>query len=1134
MSLQFIMGPSGSGKSHYLYHNFIEQSNLHPEQQFILLVPDQYNMQAQKDYIQASPKKGLLNVEILSFGRLAHRILEENGGMDKVILDEVGKSFVLRKVVENCMPNLKIISGQIKKVGYIEELKSAISELAQYGIHPEDMDEILARMEEGSSLFYKMRDLQLIYTEFQAYMQGKYLTGEERMDLLCEVVSQSRLLKNSVIALDGFTGFTPIQKKLIRRLLNVSEKMLVSVAMSERENPFVYKHPYQLFCLSKQTVTSLMDIAREEDVVIEEPVYLYDNPTYRFRENPAMAFLSKHLFVAGDAKFDKEQESIRIVGAKTPREEVEEIARQIRRMVRKDGYRYRDIALVSPAMDAYGYLIDEVFADYNIPVFMDSKRSILLNSFVEYLRSLLDMTEQNFTYEGVFRYLRTGMTRFSMDEVDRLENYVRATGIRGYKRWSEEWYCTTRMVQEPELEELNALRSQFVEDIDTTVEVLKRRNKTVLDITTALHTLFIKNGLQQKVKEYEVYFANEGKAKLAKEYAQIYRIVMDLFDQLVTLLGEEKISLREYCTLLDAGLSYAKVGTIPPTLDSVVVGDITRSRLPEVKSLFLMGMNDAYIPGNAEQGGFISDYDRQQMSQLDVQLAPTAKEKTYIQKFYLYLVMSKPSEHLNISYSKVSSEGKAMRPSYVIGDLKKMYPYLKERQVDLQEKEWTGKGGMQYLVRGLQKRQKGISEEWKEVLRWYKQEPKWREKAEQILKAAYYHKPEDQLTEEVARRLYGSILRNSVSRLEKFMSCAYAHFLSYGLQLQEREEASFRAMDFGNVFHKALELFSRKLNEKGYTWTNVPEELRGELIEESVDESTLEFQGSMLFESARENYAIARIRRMLYRTVWALTYQLEQGDFAPDGYEVRFKRSFPLFEDCSMQLGGVIDRMDVCIEEEKVYVKIIDYKTGSKEFDISSLYHGLQMQLITYMTVAMEMQKDRWPDKEIIPSGIMYYQISDPLVEDREDPQKEKEEILKNLRPNGLLNNQMENIYHLDREIGSSSLVVPAGKTKSGTLTKHTKAISGVQWKKLMNYSKKQLHTIGTKIMQGDIQISPYMQKENVGCRTCPYITICKFDEKIPGYQYRDLETMSTEEVLEAIGEEEETWESNSQQSNKK
>ncbi len=1120
MSLQFVMGPSGSGKSHYLYQNFIEQSELHPEKHFILLVPDQYNMQAQKDYIQASPRKGLLNVEILSFGRLAHRILEENGGMDRVILDEVGKTFVLRKVVEKCLPNLKVISGQVKKIGYIDELKSAISEFAQYGIRPEDMDTILERMEQGTSLFYKMKDLQLIYAGFQEYMQGEYITGEERMEILCELAMQSKLLRDSVIALDGFTGFTPIQKKLIRRLFSVSEKVMVSVEIGKKEEPFIYRHPYQLFALSKQTVTSLVQIAKEEGIALEEPVYLNEALEYRFQNNPAMAFLSEHLFVSGDAKYSEFQDNIKIRVATSPRQEVEAVARRIRRMVRTEAYRYRDIALVTPAMDTYSYLISEVFAEYDIPIFMDSKRSILLNSFVEYVRSLLDMVEQNFTYESVFRYLRTGMTGFTTDEVDRMENYVRATGIRGYKRWSEEWTRTTRMADEVELAMLNTLRSRFLAYIDETAEVLKRRHKTVKDITTALHALFIKNQLQQKVKEYEVYFANEGKAVLAKEYAQIYRIVMDLFDQFVTLLGEEKLSLREYCELLDAGLAYAKVGTIPPTLDSVVAGDIERSRLPEVKAVFLLGMNDAFVPGTNEKCGFISDYDREQMAQMNVELAPTAKEKVYIQKYYLHLIMSKPSKFLYISYCKVSSDGNAMRPSYVINQLKQMYPLMEELQDDEDIAEWTVQGGMRYLVRGLQQKSQGLSDEWKEVFRWYRQKEEWTAKVEQILTATSYCKPDDRLTEEVARKLYGNILRNSVSRLERFMSCAYNHFLAYGLQLQEREEASFRALDFGNVLHKALELYANKLKANDYSWNDVPDEVRETLIEESIDESTTAYQGSALFESARENYALERIKRMMYRTVWALSYQLEQGDFVPDGYEVSFKRSYPLFDDCSMQLRGVIDRMDVCVDGDKVYVKVIDYKTGPTTFDISSLYQGLQMQLITYLDIAMQMQQDKWRDKEVIPSGIMYYLIKDPIIDDPNDALKEEENLLKELKPDGLLNSRLENIHHLDREIAGASLVMPAQENKDGTLSKRSKVINDLQWKKLLDYSAEQIRVIGTQIMKGDIDVAPYMKGDHSSCEKCKYKTICKFDERIAGFEYRNLSKMSMEEVLESIGEE--------------
>lgn len=1125
MSLQFILGPSGSGKSHYLYQNFIEQSEKHPEIRYILLVPDQYNLQAQKDYVKMSPRQGMLNVEILSFGRLAHSILEENGGIDKVLLDEVGKSFVIRKVVENCLPRLHVIGSQIKKVGYIEELKSAISEFAQYGIHPEDMGNILEKMEQKGSLYYKMKDLQTVYAGFQEYMQGAYITSEERMELLCEMAGQSKMLRNAVIALDGFTGFTLIQKKLLRTLLKVCAKVMVSVAIDGKEDPFVYKNPYELYGLSKQTVSALMKLAKEEQVGLEEAITFYQRPVYRLAKAPALEFLSEHMFTTTDVRYAETQENVQILSATNPRAEMELIASQIRNLVRTKGYRYRDIALVSPAMDTYASLIHEVFEDYGVPVFMDSKRSILLNSFVEYLRSFLEMVEQNFTYEGVFRYLRTGMTSLSVDDIDCLENYIRATGIRGYSRWQTEWTRTTRMVGETELIRMNEIRARLVEDIADTVEVLKRRHKTVRDITVALHQLFLKKEMQQKVKEYEVYFANEGKAVLAKEYSQIYRIVMDLFDQFVSLLGEEKLALREYCELLDAGLSYAKVGTIPPTLDRVMAGDMERSRLPEVKAVFLLGMNDVNIPGNTETTGFISDYDREQMAKLQVELAPTAKEKIFIQKFYLHMVMSKPSQLLCVSYSRVSSEGKAMRPSYVVHDLKRRFVRLTEKNETDFSIEWTHRGGIKALVRGLQQKSKGVSTEWKELLRWYKQQPQWQAKVEEILQASLYRKPEDALTQDVARKLYGNMLHNSVSRLEKFMSCAYAHFLSYGLRLQEREEASFQAMDFGNVFHKALELYATKLKKEGYTWASVPEDKRQIFVEESVDESTLALQGTALFESAREHYAITRIRRMMYRTVWALSYQLEQGDFEPDGYEVRFKRSFPLFEDCSMQLSGIIDRVDVCVEDEKVYVKVIDYKTGAKEFDISSLYHGLQMQLITYLTMAMQMQSDRWPNKEIIPSGVMYYQISDPIIQDPMDPEKEELELLKELRPNGLLNSRIENIYHLDREIGSSSSVVPAGMKKDGELTKHTKAIGENEWKMLMDYSTHKLCDIGMQIMRGDIRISPYMRKDKAGCGYCPYATICKFDERIPGYRYRELEVMDTEEVLERIGKEGETWE---------
>lgn len=1123
MALQFIMGPPGSGKSHYLYEKVTKASLEHPETNYIVLVPEQFTMQTQKDLVMASPRKGIMNVDVLSFGRLAHRIFEETGGNQRKVLDDVGKSFVLRKIAGDCEAELRVLGSNLKKTGYIGEVKSVISEFTQYDIQEETLEQMIEEVKDSSNLYYKLQDIKTIYHGFREYLREKYITGEELLDVLCTVVGESKILKDSVVVLDGFTGFTPVQNKLLRELFGVCKRVVITVTMEQKENPFSYKHPYQLFALSKQMVTSLITIAKETKTDVEEPIYLYDRPIYRFRENTALAFLEAHLFRYSKEQYEKEQDCIQVYCAKNPKEEVDFAAQKIRNLARTRGYRYREIAIIASDLNTYGNQIEKIFGEYQIPIFMDHKRSILLNSFVEYVRSLLAMVEQNFSYESVFRYLRTGLTGFSDEEIDIVENYVIALGIRGYKKWQEKWIRRARGMEETELERINDIKERFLIQVEDVTMVLKKRNKTVSEVTKALYDFLVKGELQKKVKEYEIRFGNDGELALEKEYGQVYRIVIELFDKFVELLGEEQIALKEYCELLDAGLEEAKVGVIPPSLDQVVAGDIERTRIKDIKAVFLLGANDMYIPGKENAGGILSEHDRELFQKGGVVLAPGAKEKAFIQKFYLYLLMTKPSEQLYVTYSKVSADGKTLRPAYLIQDLRRMYKKMEIQDADCQpdKKELTPKSGFAYLIEKLQKKHEGLGTEWQELYTWYRQNPKWRKKIEQIVEACFYEKPKDGLTTRTAQRLYGTILENSVTRLEKFSACAYAHFLSYGLNLREREEYTFQAIDLGNIFHSAIEHFAKKLEAEGYTWTTLPEVRREELIEESVEESIVDYGNTILYSSARNEYIIKRLKRMMRRTVWALTKQLEKGDFMPGGYEISFggasglsTSDIALDGHGRMRLRGKIDRVDICEDEDNVYVKVIDYKTGAKAFDLGELYYGLQLQLVLYLNTALELESRKNHGKTVIPAGIFYYQMKDPIVDKEKDEEKLEKKILKELRLDGVVNAREEVVRHLDREISGNSLVVPIGRNKDRSLSKASKTATQEEFELISEYAKKQMKQIGTRILEGETEVSPYELGTMTGCSYCPYKAICGFEEKIPGYEYRRLQKLKKDEAL--------------------
>lgn len=996
----------------------------------------------------------------------------------------------------------------MKKLGYISEVKSALSEFDQYDIGEEELRQMKAAAGENSRLYYKLQDLEVLYIGFKKYLEDRFITKEELLDALCRVVKGSDILKESTIVLDGFTGFTPVQNRLLGELLEVCREVIVTVTMDDRENPYVYKHPYQLFALGKHTVTSLIQIAAERKVSVEDPLCLYERPLYRFCDNSAMEFLERNIFRYSKECYKEKQGAVRVHVARNPREEAMKAAGRVRNLVRTKGYRYRDIGVIVSNMEVYGDDLGQAFDLYEIPVFMDHKRSILLNSFVEYIRSLLNMVKDNFSYESVFRFLRTNLSGFTYGEVDELENYVIALGIRGYKKWQESWIRRPKYLEEENLEILNHNRVRLVEKVDTLVYVLRQRSKTVKDVTMALYEFMVREELQLKLQRQSEAFQEAGELALAKEYSQVYRILIELFDKFVELLGDEKVTMDEYLKLLDAGLEEARVGVIPPGIDQVVVGDMQRTRLKDIKALIFVGANDTFLPGALIRSGLLTERDRDKFATGKIHLSPGGKEKAYEQKFYLYMNLTKPSETLDIYYSKVSADGKSIRPSYLIQEMQRLFSGLEiedEEKQAFSAQEWTPKLGMQKVIRGFQDGN-AMDQEWQELYSWYKRQPQWQYRVEELMKSGFYTRPADGLTKEVAKQLYGEHFQDSITRIERFSACAFAHFLTYGLRLRERQTYEFQPLDLGNVCHSALEYYSRKLKEEHLSWTEIEEEKRQEYIDDSVEHAISDYGNSVLYSSARNEYMIERMKLLLTRTIWALTKQLEAGDFVPVAYEMRFE-------------NGKIDRVDLCKDKDKVYVKVLDYKTGSKAFDVVALYHGLQLQLMVYMDAAVKMTQKHYPDSEVIPAGVFYYRLNDPLVEKKVVGEEEEiwQKVLKELKVDGVMNLKDETLEHLDHCQVGESAVIPVKYNKNGSLSKNSKVASEQEFEVMMRHALGKVLKVHRKILSGEVAAFPYRRKQESGCDYCAYRHICGFDQKIPGYKYRDIFEMTQSEVIAAM-----------------
>ena len=1134
MALQFVLGGSGAGKSTYVFDKIIERSMQEEDKNFFILVPDQFTMQTQMEFVNRHPRGGILNIDVLSFSRLAYRIMQETGGKQAPVLDDIGKSLVLRKVAEELKEEVPVLGGNLKKLGYIHEVKSAISEFMQYGIDYEKYEQMLEYAGKRGGLYGKLKDLGVLYRGFGQYIKDKYITTEEIYDRLADGLERSALIRNSVIVMDGFTGFTPVQNQVIEKLLMLSEELYMTITL-DKNAVEANADPGELFSLSRKTLRTMEELAQKNQIEIKPWIWIKDRGK-RFADSPQLKHLEQYLFRYPYPQMKQEGQEISIREAENMESEVRSTCREIRKLL-KEGYSYRDIAVITGDLGAYGSLIEEIFQEYDIPLFMDQTRKITLNPFIEYIRSAIQVQVKQFSYESMFHYLRSGMVDIDREMIDRLENYCLAYGIKGRKAWST-LFCSRKeesggnteyhKKQQKELEELNHIRDKIVSDF----MLLKGGKQTVRKQAAQLYEFLTKNQCQWKLKTYESAFKEAGERAKEKEYARIYKLVMELLDQLVRLLGDEVMSWEEFGQILDAGFGEIQVGIIPQEVDMVVVGDMERTRLKQVKALFFLGVNDGRIP-KTSGGGIISDLDREFLAEGDFELAPTPRQQMFIQKFYLYLNVTKPSHKLYLSYAKLNAEGKSMKPSYFIDNIRKLYSDLtiESRKDNTWEELLTRSEVRSYGAGLLSDYKQGIGDSEQEarlmaLLKVLQEEESGNRWVEDLLDGAFYAYEGGTISKESARILYGTIIHSSVSRLEKMASCAYAHFLQYGLGLKEREEYSFEAVDMGNVFHKILEIFAGKLAGKNYTWMDFPLDEGRKILKSALESYAVTYGNTILYATARNAYALEKMERILWRTVRILQYQLQKGKFIPKNYEISFSAledldavKISLSEHEKMYLQGRIDRLDTYEEDNNLYVKVMDYKSGEQQFQLAAFYYGLQLQLVVYLNAAMELQKKQNPEKKVIPGAFVYYHISDPMVEGKEGMDEEEIEnlIRRQLRVSGIINKAPEVLTGLDKSHEVKSDVIPVEYKKDGELSSRSAVMSEEQIEILQRYAEKKVESLGQEIARGNIAMNPKVYKDREACTFCQYKNVCDFDSRLQGHEKEKLKDLEPEEIWKEI-----------------
>lgn len=1131
MSLKLILGSSGAGKTRYIYDEVIKKSMENPDRNYIIIVPEQFTMETQKDIVELHPRHGVMNIDIVSFNRLAFRVFEELGINRLSILDDTGKTLVLRHVIEENKQKLKLFGDKIKYFGFVEEMKSSISELYQYGISPEELLQVIEQTKGHKNTSMKLSDIQLIYEAFRKYVRDMsgddtaYITKEEVLSRLCESVADSGIIKNSEIYMDGFTGFTPVQNRLVSLLLGHCHRVNITLTISEEECkkltvagfPEVKEH--ELFAMSKDTVNGLFAMASQYKIPVDEPVVIAQSQKSRHGENRVLEHIERHLFRYRDTEKISigtgEDIPLAIYAADNSMREAAFVAEKISAMVMESRgrLRYRDIAVVTGDLEEMKRNIARAFNSREIPYFMDNKRSLIRNPFVNVIRSILEMADDNFSYESVFAYLKNDLSVLEPAETDILENYVLGCGIKGRKAYSEPFKKRYKGISDEEFKQCEAVRQKLMSLVGSFFDY-NLKDMTVKEISDAVRQFVTEQQFESKLLDMCEEFKAQENHSLAAEYSQTYKLVMELFDKLDSLLGQEKLTLKEYRRLLDDGFDEIKVGIIPMVMDQIVVGDIQRTRLNHIKVLFVMGVNDGIIPSHGGKPGLLSQNDRTILKNLNMELSPTAREQGFIQKFYLYLNLTKPSHKLIMTYSLSASDGTALRPSYLIGTMREMFSdcHVKSCAAEIKDKVISKDGAFDMTVSAIRKYgSEDMDALWLELFSYFKEDKKYREALDRAIAGAFYMNNDSVLDRTVAGALYGDSLGHSVTRLEKYAACAYAHFLSYGLKLAERPVYEIKPADMGNIFHEAIELFSRRIVEKDLDFRNISEETRKAIVGEIVEQVTENYGGQVFKSSARNNYMIEKIRRVTDRSAWAILEHIKRGNFNPEDFELKLRE-------------GRIDRVDKLSTDSDIFVKIIDYKSGSTAFDPVEVENGLQLQLIYYMDTMVKRERAIHPGKNVEPAGAFYFNIKDPVIDFEEslmDDNELAERLLQEYRMSGAVNSREEVITGIDRDIatnGKGSDIMRAKYGDVGTdmrVESSAGIMSAENFQKLIERVKDKVAQMTTEIMDGRIDINPYKKGQYAPCDYCKFKRVCAFDNRQFDNKYRRLNTSGVKELQE-------------------
>lgn len=1165
MSLRFILGRAGSGKSELCLEEIRQELRMSARGRTILyIVPEQMTFQAQVALHHGI--SGSVRAQVFSFSRLAWKVLQEAGGASRLHIDGAGVHMLLRKIVEARKQELTVFQKASEQTGFLEQASRMISELKRHNVNPSQLYAIWQEADQKGKkaqeilLANKLHDLQLLYEDFERSLIGRYLDSEDYLQLLAEKIPYSRYVKDAIVYVDGFHTFTPQEVNVLKHLLLAGAEVTVALTMEHAPNGGMQE--LDLFYPSSGSYEKLVRMAKESRIAMGDHVLLKEQK--RFEKSQSLAHLEKY-FDTRPYKYFGQEPDVSLYSAANRRAEAEAVAREIRRLVRENGYRYRDIAVMVRNGHSYYDVLKTIFPDYNIPYFVDEKRSMLHHPLIELIRSALEVITGNWRYDAIFRCVKTellyplGAEKDKLrEDMDEFENYCLSYGIQG-KKWtsSERWtyrryrsleqYTEKQTDSEREIEDkLNEIRTLIAKPLLQLQNRFKRA-KTTMQMCEALYLFLDDLKIPKKLDALRLKEEEEGNLLFASDHDQVWQEVIDLLDKCVEMLGEEKLSRDMFIKVITAGLEALQFANIPPSLDQVLVANIDRSRLANVRAVFVIGANEGVIPSAPSDEGVISDEEREMLFTVGVELAATSRQKLLEEQFVLYHTLTRASERLYVCCPLADEEGKTLLPSSLFKRLKAMFPLAQEvfvtndvNDVTLEKQlsfVATPSVTLSYLTQQLQHWKRYGYESnlsfWWDVYNFYITSPAWSERSKRVLSSLFYENKARKLTERVSQELYGETVQGSVSRIELFQRCSYAHFIQHGLLLRERDIFKLDAPDIGQLFHAALKHIADKLEKENKTWQDLDRRGCEYLAADAMEELAPLLQKEILLSSNRHHYLKRKLQHILFRTSLILSEHAKASGFVPVGLEVPFgigeealpPLQFQLPGGTKMKVVGRIDRVDKAKHEKGTFLRIIDYKSSAKALDVTEVYYGLALQMLTYLDVVVE-NASKWVGKgeDVSPAGVLYFHIHNPLIDLKRSLSEAEieQEMMKKFKMKGLLLGDSDIVTLMDNNLEEtgSSHIISAGFKKGGGFTSNSSVASEEDFQVLRSYVRRTFESTGTRIAEGEIEIAPYKMDKKTACTFCQFKAVCQFDESLEDNQYRVLRPMKGNEALQKMREE--------------